>query len=144
MKKNSKFLIYLFLLAGLYFYSCSSSGNSPSPFIKYNFILLDSNSSKLSEGVLFLESAVSKKFSGNYKVNKMFVDKVDGLSSKGKLAGTVNDSTQTIFINMNPKIADANLFISAKPAGDSLNGTWMYSTLMGTKSKGLFKSVKSD
>jgi hypothetical protein len=51
---------------------------------------------------------------------------------------------QNISINMNPKIADANLFISAKISGDSLNGTWMYSTMKGVQQAGLFKSVKSN
>ena len=131
---------------GVYFYACSSSNNSndKTQLIKYNFVMTDSNSSSLSEGALVIDSFLAKKFTGNYKVTKLYADKINGLKSKGKFEGTADDQVQNISINMNPKVADANLFISAKLSGDSLNGNWMYSTIKGIQQAGFFKSVKSN
>jgi hypothetical protein len=106
--------------------------------------MTDSNNTSLSEGELVVESFLAKKISGNYKVTKMYVDKINGLKSKGKFEGTADDQMQNININMNPKLADANLFITAKVTGDSLNGTWDYSTIKGVTSAGFFKSIKSN
>lgn len=147
MLKKLSFPTYLFLLFGIYFYACSSSSNGSTDkthTVKYNFIMTDSNNASLSEGELVLDSFPAKKFNGNYKVTRMYIDKISGLKSKGKFEGSADDPMQNISINMNPKLADANLFISAKIAGDSLNGTWAYSTIKGVTSAGFFKSLKSN
>ena len=147
MVNKYSFPAYLFLLLGICFYACTGSnkGNTDKTLLTtYNFVMTDSNNVSLSEGTLTVESFMAKMFSGNYKVTKMYVDKVNGLKSKGKFEGAADDGMQNISINRNPKIADANLFISAKISGDSLNGTWMYSTMKGVQQAGLFKSVKSN
>ena len=146
MLKKISFPSYIFLLLGICFYACSGSNSNTdkTQLIKYNFVMTDSNNTSLSEGELVVESFLAKKISGNYKITKMYADKVNGLKSKGKFEGTADDQMQNISINMNPKIADANLFITAKVSGDSLNGTWAYSTIKGVTSAGFFKSVKSN
>ena len=147
MLKKLSFPIYIFLLSGIYLYSCSGSNNGStdkSRLTKYNFVMTDSTNTSLSEGELVVDSFPAKKINGSYKVTKMYVDRINGLKSKGNFEGTADDLMQNFNINMNPKIADANLFITARVSGDSLNGTWAYSTIKGITSAGFFKSIKSN
>ncbi len=147
---KNKLIIVLFLSVsfGILFFSCSGS-NKNSGLIKqgkYSFLLSDSLDNKMCDGALTVESTDNDKLIGKYEITKKYVDKIKGISSsdKGYFEGTVDSKKKTIFINMNPKLSDANLFINAHPAGDSLIGDWNYSTMMGIQQVGKFKAVLSE
>ena len=141
--KEKLYLITLVFLGCILIYACSSSHhmNGKMQTGKYNFTLMDSANNSLADGVLNIETAAKRNMSGTYSVTKMYVDKVNGLKSSGEFEAT-SDVTMKIFtINMDPKIADANLFVNANYTGDSLNGTWYYSTMMGAQTGGNFKAA---
>jgi hypothetical protein len=144
MNLNFRILFILFVIFGFYFFSCSGSQNKAPGAIKegkYNFMLSDSMENKISDGELTIQFGKAGKIFGKYTITKQYVEKINGISgSKGNFEGTVNDTLQTIFINMNPRIADSNMFINAKANGDSLNGDWNFSTLFGIQQKGKFKA----
>ena len=143
--KNTALLFILFL--GFYLFSCSSS--KPTTQIikdgKYNFAFYDTAANKKCDGNLTLENAESNKIFGKYKVVNRSSDTIPGLNyTKGYYEGTVDTKTGSIFMNMNPKIADANLFVNSILKADSLIGTWNFSTMKGIQSRGIFKAALSE
>lgn len=142
-----KGILFVILYASLIFcYSCSSSDSTKSHNIKNNefkkgdyiFSFSDSLGSKLIDGTMTLDTN-TEKFSGSYQVTQKYVDTFQGLSTmKGILSGTYSKADNKLFINMNPKLADANVFINGKVYRDSLVGEWNFTTIMGVQMKGNF------
>ena len=146
MKDIYSYLFVSFLLISVLFFSCSGSVNKNYDKIqkgKYSFIFEDSLGNKLTEGIFTVESINFQKVNGVYEVKNMFVDKINGLNSKGgNFEAQMDSSMKNLSINMNPKIADANLFINAMVKKDSLIGDWYFSTMRGKQNPGLFRAWK--
>lgn len=143
---REKYIFCLFtILIGIYLFSCSGSKSKPTSFVKegkYSFILSDTADIKLCDGTILIETTQTDKIFGKYEITKKYVDTINGLNSDmGYFEGKADKKTNSIFINLNPKIADANVFIDAKVSDDSLIGDWRYSTLNGIQNKGKFKAV---
>ena len=136
--------LFVIVLIGSYLFSCSGS-KPPTNFVvkdgKYNFFFFDTANSKKCDGNLTLENAYPNKIFGKYNVVNRNQDTIPGFNyNKGYYEGTTTDKGNTIFLNMNPKIADANLFVNANVVGDSIVGTWNFSTLKGIQDRGIFKA----
>ncbi len=122
--------------------SCSGSKYTPSELKtgSYNFYMSDSNGNRLIEGDLKLDTNQEGSVSGTYSITKKYVTDFPGLSTMaGNCAGTYKKSEGMIHLNMNPKLADANVFIGAKIYRNSLAGEWSYSNFnIGKSAKGKF------
>jgi len=106
--------------------------------------MLDSLDNKLVEGVLSINDFDKEKTSGTYSKDKVFNDSFPGFNSmKGFFNGKVDVKGKKVSINMNPKIADNNIFISCEIKKDSLIGKWIFSTMLGTSRTGKFYAKKS-
>lgn len=137
--------------------SCGSSKKEEVHITKlklgnYSYILSDSSGNELAYGNIKID-AISPdethtnpdKFSGKYTVS--FKDtSVNFPGSEtlkdGEFRGFYNSSLATTSFDMNPKMADANIFISATNYQDSLIGGWTFSTMRGAKTGGLFKAKR--
>ncbi len=147
IKQNSSFiLIFIFFL---FLCSCSTSNstkNRTNEFKKgeYNFSFSDSAGSKLIEGTMKLDTN-AENFTGSYQITQKYVDNFPGLSTmQGSLAGTYSKAENKLFINMNPKVADANIFINGKVFRNSLVGQWSYSTIIGVQAAGSFIAMAKE
>ena len=139
------FIVILFFS---YFFGCSSSD----PVIKknkiklgdYSYFMSDSSGLLLANGNLKVDYYKGNEISGTYTVMKDTALKFDGQETMkdGPFSGNYNDSLSLAFFNLNPKIADANIFIFATDYTDSLKGSWYYSTFRGKKSGGLFSAKR--
>lgn len=148
-----KGILFVILYTSLIFcYSCSSSDSSKHHNLKnnefkkgdYNFSFSDSLGSKLIDGTMTLDTN-AENFSGSYQVTQKYVDSFQGLSTmKGMLSGTYSKMDNKLFINMNPKLADANVFINGKVYRDSLVGEWNFTTMMGVQMKGSFIAIPKE
>jgi hypothetical protein len=130
-------------------YCCSTSD----PIIRrykfeigeFNYKLTDSSGKNLVSGVMKVSFLKENNMSGSYTVVKepdVQFDGMETLKDNGGFTGQYNDSSAIVFFNMNPKIADANIFINAKDYTDSLKGTWNYSTFRGNKSGGFYSAKR--
>jgi hypothetical protein len=145
-----KFFYFIFFVAVIIFcYSCSGShdsdyNNKHTKFMKgdYDFSFSDSLGTKLVEGTLTIDSN-SASFTGRYDITqKDTTVSMPGMTMmKGSLNGTYSRKDNSLFINMNPKLADANIFIKGKVYKNSLIGDWSYSTMMGVKKSGSFIAI---
>ena len=61
--------------------------------------------------------------------------------SAGSLSGFVTDNVN-YNINLNPQMADNNVFLEGILAGDSINGNWNWSTFIGITNSGTFTAVR--
>jgi len=134
------------------FLSCSGSDSSKTGTSlkkgEYAFIISDSLGKTLADGIMKFDKITSDKsvsqfthiVSGSYTVRR-YVDDNDtnfiGISTLngGALTAQYNEKNLTIFINTNPMIADANVFINAtlNKADNSLSGVWNFSAFRNVR-----------
>jgi hypothetical protein len=148
-----KTLLILASMSLLIFFSCKStennssqittSGNAPMPG-KYDFYMYDSVGVLLLTGVMNMNVLPDNKLSGNYTFTTVFNDEFHGYHAMdGNFEGDYNAPEKRIFINTNPRIADANVFFYLDYTKNSLIGTWNYSVFRATiNSKGTIRAFK--
>jgi hypothetical protein len=149
--KNIIIIVILVALIPLAFGGCMRCENKTvftSPFVEsflanYSYELTDSSGTKLASGTLRTRVYTEPDFKGTYTAAKLNGgDALTVLPLEGKLTGTLDEKNKKAFINMNPGIADDNVFLRFKIDGNGFDGTWERSGMMGIKGKGLFKAVK--
>ena len=138
----------LVVLLSVVILSCSGSKYKPVPLQtgNYSFTMSDSSGNRLIDGDMKLDTNAQGKITGTYSITKKYVDSFPGLSTMtGACEGTYVKSEGMIHLNMNPKLADANVFIGAKIYRTSLAGEWNFSTFRNLNSaKGSFVATYLD
>lgn len=153
-----KIISILSLVAAIFISSCSGSDSEKKISLKtgkYSYVISDSTGKSLVEGEMQINTITLQKetgtendyiVGGSYTITKNTADTTYmGFTTMngGEMTGYYNDEKKFININTNPKIADANVFISANLKKSNLEGGWHYSTFRGThKEGGLFKAEK--
>jgi hypothetical protein len=130
----------LFLLL-IYVISCSGSKYTPAALKtgEYSFSMSDSSGNTLVEGEMKLDTNADGIIYGTYNFTNKYVTNFPGFSTMtGSCEGTYVRSEGLVHLNMNPKVADANVFIGAKIYRSSLAGEWSFSTFRGVKTIGKF------
>jgi hypothetical protein len=127
--------------------SCSGSKYTPSSFKtgSYSFSMSDSSGNTLVEGDMKLDTNAEGKIYGSYSFTNKYITNFPGYSTMtGSCEGTYVRSENMIHLNMNPKVADANVFIGARVYRSSLAGEWSFSTFRGAKATGKFVAKSTD
>lgn len=145
-----KKIYFLLLLPVLYYFGCTGGCSTYCTTDckdlicgKYYYTISDSIDNKLVDGVINISDCEGDKISGTYSKDKIFSDSFPGYSSlKGFFSGNVDAKEKKAFINLNPKIADNNIFISIEINKENLKGKWTYSTMRGKIGTGSFSAVK--
>jgi len=149
--KFSKLYIVIFLLAA-FIGGCTSSGGSDNQIelADYTFTMYGSGGAKVASGVMTVKSINAKdvnmpSISGTYTVTNWYVEDFPGKSSmNGEFGGNMDYEKGKIFVNMNPKIADANVFFNASIYSSFYQGEWNYSTFRGPTNRGELKITKNN
>jgi hypothetical protein len=127
---------------------CENKTVVTSPFVEsflanYKYELTDSAGNKLAEGTIKTRIYKEPDFTGTFTTAKFTEDSpLAVLPSDGKLTGTLDEKNKKAFINLNPAIADDNVFLRFNVTESNLDGTWERSGMTGIKGKGLFKATK--
>jgi hypothetical protein len=147
MKKTYKYIAPFAVILLLIISACGGSNTTTKnkrSFIKtgmYDFALYDTASFKLLDGTLDIKSADKSSLTGEYNVKNQYKDTVPGnLKKSGEFSGQYSTKDSMVSFNMNPKIADANIFMHGTIYNDSITGTWNFSTMRGIKGLGVFKA----
>jgi hypothetical protein len=110
---------------------------------EYFFIMEDSVKTTIAEGTLKIVEIQDSVVSGTYNFSKVYKENFSGYSSmKGIFSGFFYVYSNKAFLDMNPKIADNNVYVSVSIFSKSIEGEWYHSSLVGTSSKGRFKAYK--
>lgn len=143
----------LMLLSGffcvcVFMMGCGGSETEVKPKLKtgaYDYTLTDSAGTSLVTGVLTVatvkRSAVGEDknnydITGTYTVVNMTTDtSYYGFATMkgGDFKGLYNHLQKSIWVNTNPMIADANVFLNGTVAGTNWSGSWNFSTFRGAK-----------
>ena len=141
-----KFTVFcLIIAASIIMYSCSSSKDTSAGAPQtgeYSYTISDSIGNKLIVGTLNIIAVDKGNFNGTYKKLSVYDSTFTAYNilRGGDFSGTYKTNGEIGF-NMNPKMADNNVFIGGKLIGGVIDGTWTHSTMSGTKSKGKFNAV---
>ena len=136
----NKIFFPLIFIVSLFLLSCSGSKYSAQSVKpgNYSFSMSDSTGNTLADGEMKVDTSAGKVY-GTYSFTKKYVSDFPGLSTMGgNFDGSFEKSTGMVHLNMNPKLADANVFINAKVFRNSLAGEWSFSTYKGIKATGKF------
>ena len=142
-----RYIAILLILVSIY--CCSSSdpiiGRNKFVIGDFKYQMTDSTGNILVNGVMKVSYLKAGNLSGNYTVVKNPDYTFDGASTMndGGFSGVYDDTLSIVFFNMNPKMADANVFINAKDYTDSLKGYWVYSTFRGNKTGGFYSAKRT-
>jgi len=143
-----KFILLIFAVLFMNIFGCGSGGYDDLIDLsfdegEYTFVMLDTSDNKLFEGIFNIENRIGNDISGTYGMTKEYVKNFPGASTmRGKFEGKISPDGKRVFVNTNPKIADANIFIRLTAGKVSYVGRWEYSTMMGVKAWGNFKAYK--
>ncbi|HMQ69032.1 MAG TPA: hypothetical protein PKA90_08355 [Ignavibacteria bacterium] len=142
-----KNLIYFLLITAMTVTIGCSSGSEKKPFVfgkgKYKFVMTDSIGNKILDGNLTVKDYLVNDISGIYDIVNVYQKDFIALGvMDGTFDGNVIQDSNTVFINTNPRIADANVFWNMKIRSSSVSGEWRYSVFRGSVNKGKVKITK--
>ncbi|MBS1493475.1 MAG: hypothetical protein JST55_08190 [Bacteroidetes bacterium] len=141
--KFSKFF-FVFFIALAFLSGCTSSGSSDNQIElgDYAFTMFGTGGTKVAEGTMTVKNITVKdvnlpSISGTYTVDKWYVEEFPGKSTMGgDFSGNMDYTKGKIFVNTNPRIADANVFFNASIYSSFYQGEWNYSTFRGPTARG--------
>lgn len=145
-------LLIFFVIQVFTVYSCGSSDGTTlilDHYIKtgayYYFQLSDSINQPLIEGKFKVVYINNGNLSGIYEISKKFSDSFSGFNmNNGTFTGTESSDKNRVFMNMNPKISDNNIFLDFNVSNEKLEGIWYHSTMLGKKAEGKLSGKKID
>jgi len=145
---NKKIIILpIIVLICIYIYACSGSKTDPNSKVlqtgTYDFTMTDSLAGMtLVKGTVSIDTSGVDLF-GHYYITSVSDSSFTGYGSikrGGEYKGHYDKLTGQVSMNMNPRIADANVYISAQIKGSNLNGGWNFSGMKNSNG-GIFKAT---
>ena len=131
-----RFLPLLLLLC----FSCAKEESESDNNI-FNYNGYDSLGAQINTGAMDLIINDSE-ISGEWQLTMIGNIENAGIQfGSGSLNGFVTDDIH-YHINLNPMIADNNVFLEGILSGDSLNGNWNWSTFIGITNGGTFTATR--
>jgi major membrane immunogen (membrane-anchored lipoprotein) len=121
--------------------SCSGSKYTPVDIKTgdYSFSMSDSSGNTIAEGDMKIDTSAGGKVYGTYTFTHKYKSNYPGLNTMGgTFDGSYNKTDGMIHLNMNPKLADANVFVEARVYRNSIAGEWSFSTMKGVEATGHF------
>lgn len=105
--------------------------------------MTDSIGNKILDGNLVVKDYLNNKISGTYDLKNVYQKDFIALGvMDGTFDGNIIPDSNFVFINTNPRIADANVFWNMKILSNSVSGEWRYSVFRGSVNKGKIKITK--
>ena len=145
---NKKILLLpVIVLICIYCYACSGSKIDPNSTTlltgTYDFTMTDSLAGiTLVKGTVSVDTSGDDLF-GHYYITSVTDSSFTGYGSikrGGEYKGHYDRIGHLVSMNMNPRIADANVYLSAAIKGATLNGGWNFS-VMRNDVGGLFRAT---
>jgi len=147
--KITRVLTVLFFIVSV-FAGCTSSQSSDNQIelADYNFTMYGQGGAKIADGVMTVKNITMKdvnmpSISGTYSVTNWYTEDFPGKATfNGEFSGNMDYTKGKLYMNMNPRIADANVFFNASIYSSFYQGEWNYSTFRGPTNKGEVKITK--
>jgi hypothetical protein len=108
----------------------------------YNFIMYDSSGAKLADGNFSVDTIKNDIVTGTYSFKNKYKSFSGFSIMNGRFRGEINRTENTVTINTNPRVADANTFFTLKRTSEGLSGTWIHTLFRGSIQGGKFTAKK--
>ena len=130
-------------IAVVVLFSCKDVPTKPESIAgNYEYVAYDSMGFPIVRGTLSFTKKDSIHIMGDWSLDTIGTPHNIGPQvGRGELEGSVYHDT-TVIINLNPQIADDNVFLSGRVHGIYIKGKWSFSTLVGETNKGTFVARK--
>jgi hypothetical protein len=133
---------YILALLTIFIYACSGSDRTEKNYTQYLFVFYDSTGTDTVAYGNLRFGSLKQKTEGFYTVYKKNSTLPFSNDTSAVLEGSFDNIKKSLWLNMNPKLADNNIFVTAVLLNDIFEGDWMYSTMKGIKEKGKFYARK--
>jgi len=111
----------------------------------FAYVGFDQQGARVVEGQLRFDSVESDRVSGRWRLaSSRPANEIGPQKGEGSFAGSIlgEQGRTTLALDLNPGIADDNVFLSGTLEGTRLTGQWGWSTLVGTVRSGRFEAVR--
>ena len=138
------FAIVVPILLGLGVLECSANSKPPvssSPIGVYQYSGYDKAGKKIVEGLLEITSIESNHLKGTWQLKAIGSrEKIGPQVGTGTFIGDLDKDS--VRINLNPNMADNNVYLAGKIDGARFHGEWSFSGFAGVISQGTFEARK--
>jgi len=138
----------MFIVLGFCFVACSAARIArtaeqvkPVPMGEYKYTGFDKSGKRIVEGRLSITAIIGKQIEGDWELNE--VDNPGRIGSQvgsGALVGSIDE--QEVYIDLNPNISDANVYLNGAIESGRYKGTWSFNGIAGPISQGTFEAVR--
>ncbi|MCB0721493.1 MAG: hypothetical protein KDC73_08545 [Ignavibacteriae bacterium] len=141
-------VVVIAILGLFYLTSCSNTPDLEQQYFDkgvYAFTIYDTGGDSIASGTFNIQNITGKDISGTYIFDNVY--QPSQIISKGEtkeMKGSLSDDRKQVFINANPRMADANIFLRMTAGLLTYSGEWSYSTFVGVVSKGSIKATKRE
>ena len=95
--------------------SCTSSGDLEQIYFDqgvYSFTVFNRAGDSMASGTFDIKTITGKDISGTYIFDKVYIpNELIKLNETKEMKGSLSDDRKQVFINANPRLADANVFL---------------------------------
>jgi len=140
MKKQ--YLLIVFVFALLFAFACSEdSPTNPSTNL-YKYTGYDSEGNKIIFGIITIVQDTASVVTGTWKFKPIGnCDNVGPQLGEGNYIGSL-DSGKTLWLNLNPGMADNNVMLAGNFENEHFAGSWSYYGFPGLMNHGTFEAHK--
>ena len=122
--------------------ACSTAPRDLTSLGAFQYTAYDQAGTKIVEGWMTLTLKDATTVSGRWQFQPIGDPQNIGPQvGSGDLGGDLHNGHE-LTINLNPEMADNNVFLAGTYTPTEITGTWSWATLMGAVNQGTFRAVK--
>ena len=135
-------LLILFMIAIIFAFTCSEGPPTSSSTNVYKYTGYNAAGNKIISGLLTIEQDTAFVVTGTWKFEPIGnCDNVGPQLGEGNCIGSL-DSGKTLWLNLNPDMADNNVILAGNFENEHYAGTWSYYGFPGLINHGTFEAHK--
>jgi hypothetical protein len=130
-----------------YLSSCTSSGGDLEQLYfdkgEYAFTIFTNGGDSMASGTFDIKTITGKDITGTYVFDNEYIEsQLITVKETKEMEGSLSEDRKQLFINANPRMSDANIFLRITAGLLSYSGEWSYNTYVGMIDNGKIKAFK--
>lgn len=129
-----------------YLSSCTSSGDLQQLYFdkgEYAFTIFTKGGDSMASGTFDIKTITGNDITGTYVFDNEYIEsQLITVNETKEMAGSLSEDRKQLFINANPRMSDANIFLRITAGLLSYSGEWSYNTYVGVIDNGKIKAFK--
>ena len=132
-----------------YLSSCTSSGGDLEQLYfdkgEYSFMIYTKAGDSLASGTFDIKTITGNDITGSYIFDNEYIEsQLITVNETKEMTGSLSEDRKQLFINANPRMSDANVFLRMTAGLMSYSGEWSYNTYVGIIDNGRIKAFKKN